>query len=96
MDRIFTGLCVGGPKDGEMLTHTAPVYNVIELEDASVDLSAASAKSEELIPLKITQYRHHVGIGDRDGGIIDFWLREGATVRDAVKALVRHYQEPGK
>lgn len=98
MPTEYTGLVVGGPLDGKMLTHRDTVYPVHPAP--SVPVSMAETHRIDLPPENPPPFNYyfsssiyHHGSETRD---ISFWVPKGMTILDALDAVRTRYQEPNK
>lgn len=81
-DRQYVGICIGGPKAGEMIAHFARQMEVRELVQRRPGESIHDAKG------KITHYIHH-----HTGGPLNLWLYEGMDLVEALRLMAEAYVE---
>ena len=85
---IYTGLCVGGPWAGRIVTHISEVCRAAEPPCApAMPMAAVPANPRNTTFI----YRHVKGLSGEFR--IDFWVKDGLTAGAAIGALVQAYKD---
>lgn len=86
--REFSGLCIGGPRAGQMVAHHAPLLRVPRLKPLRVEMAALAAG--ELCEIETFDYRHEY-LRDYTKDEIGFWVPDCWTLIAALKELSEFY-----
>ena len=85
---FHSGLCLGGPRHGQTVTHDAHFLRVPILSPSDRMPSARPALQE--VAVKVMTYELHPGLKFGDDVIVDgFWVPEGETLAEALRAVFR-------
>lgn len=86
----FSGLCVGGQLDGQMLEHDRDYYRVnIELDPRHKSYRYGGMALPATYEIKV--YKFTTGL--RGGFPIDFWLYDNMTIEEAFTKIMTTYMK---
>lgn len=90
-ERIFNGLVIGGPMDGQRLSHYAPEYVCPQLVEHMPPLPKVLPHMS-YIDTHYTRYQHR-GIRFEDGERVYFWRAHDVTDNDTLERLFTFYND---
>lgn len=84
-DRVFIGLCVGGPLAGDTIAQYARFFNVHEHPKRHRRVRPDDPIPDEAV--KATQYIHH----HHTGGPLNLWLYDSMDITEALRLMAEAY-----
>jgi hypothetical protein len=98
MSEKFTGLCIGGPKDGQSAEYDRPYFSTPHMMQFDIGVMQRGLEGLMTSTLSVTRYIHFFMPMRRkeNGGIerIGFWLAEGVHPDDIFDRLIDGYRRP--